>query len=190
MARRDPFDLAGLVELRSQEPILCPLDGGIELREPREGVRPVVREHPVHGVDGGAMTTDAGPRHPGAMHGHPEREVGEERRHERVEGCDPIEVEHERRRERFPADLEAVFLARRGPEYVGFTGGLGTGVRPAERNRGVATALKVRAIARARERGERTMETATGNPAMVRVNEKLGFRHTSTEVRLVMRLGC
>ncbi len=77
------------------------------------------------------------------------------------------------------------FLAVRGDRYVGFTGALGTAVEPAFRGQGVATALKVRAIGYAREHGVATMDTNTGNPAMVAVNEKLGFRLASTEVRLV-----
>jgi GNAT superfamily N-acetyltransferase len=90
--------------------------------------------------------------------------------------------------ERFPCPPEAVFLAKRGDRYLGFTGGVGTGVRPADRNRGIATALKVRAVAWARDRGAETVATASGHPAMLRVNEKLGFRRIATEVRLVKRL--
>lgn len=83
---------------------------------------------------------------------------------------------------------EAFFIAKQGEVYLGFTGGIGTGVRPACRNQGIATALKVRAIAAARDRNCEMMHTSSGNPAMVRVNEKLGFRRVSTEVRLVKRL--
>jgi GNAT superfamily N-acetyltransferase len=103
--------------------------------------------------------------------------------------ADPVTGEMFRRLwEEFPSPPEAVFLAKRGGQYLGFTAGLGTGVRPADRNRGIATALKVRAVSQARDRGEATVETATGHPAMLRVNERLGFRRTSTEVRLVRRL--
>ena len=83
---------------------------------------------------------------------------------------------------------EPCILAVRGDEVVGFTGPVGTGVRPALRGRGIATALKVRAIIGARERGLTTLFSATGNPAMLKVNERLGFRVTTTEVRLVRRL--
>jgi len=83
---------------------------------------------------------------------------------------------------------EAFFIAKQGEVYLGFTGGLGTGVRPGSRNQGIATALKVRAIASARDRGCEMIQTSSGNPAMVRVNEKLGFRRVSTEVRLVKML--
>jgi GNAT superfamily N-acetyltransferase len=65
---------------------------------------------------------------------------------------------------------------------------LGTAVRPDFRGQGIATALKVRAITDARDRGVTTVRTLTGNPAMLRVNERLGFRTTSTEIRLIQTL--
>src|SRR5262249_20807618 len=80
------------------------------------------------------------------------------------------------------------FLAAHGEKYVGFVGPLGTGVRPALRGRGIATALKVREVAAAQERGVSTLEGATGNLAMLKVNERLGYQRTSTEVRLVRPL--
>lgn len=88
----------------------------------------------------------------------------------------------------YQSSLDECFLARQGDRYVGFTGVVGTGVRPECRGRGVATALKVRAVAYARDHGVSTMETSSGNPAMLLVNERLGFRRTSTEIRLVKRL--
>ena len=75
-----------------------------------------------------------------------------------------------------------------GDEVVGFTGAIGTGVRPALRGQGIATALKVRVIAEVRERGLKTLYSTTANPAMLKVNERLGYRLTTTEVRLVRRL--
>jgi hypothetical protein len=39
----------------------------------------------------------------------------------------------------------------------------------------------------ARDNGVRQLATASGNPAMVHVNEKFGFRRTYVEVRLVRR---
>jgi GNAT superfamily N-acetyltransferase len=80
------------------------------------------------------------------------------------------------------------FLAVHGEEYVGFVGPLGTAVRPALRGQGIATALKVREIAAAQERGVSTLDGATGNSAMLKVNERLGYQRTSTEVRLVRPL--
>jgi GNAT superfamily N-acetyltransferase len=89
---------------------------------------------------------------------------------------------------RFDIVPGAFFIAKRSDAYLGFTGATGTGVRPMDRNQGIATALKVRAIAYARDHGCATLRSASGNPAMLRVNEKLGFRRTSTEVRLVKKL--
>ena len=86
------------------------------------------------------------------------------------------------------AGADRCFLARREDLYLGFTGALGTGVRPDFRGQGIATALKVRAINDARDRGVATLGTSTGNPAMLRVNERLGFRTTSTEIRLIQTL--
>jgi GNAT superfamily N-acetyltransferase len=80
---------------------------------------------------------------------------------------------------------DAFFIAKQREIYVGFTGGIGTGVRPASRNQGVATALKMCAITYAREHGQTTLHTASGNPTMILVNEKLGYRRTTTEIRLV-----
>jgi len=76
-------------------------------------------------------------------------------------------------------------LAVRGTRYVGFTSAVGTGVDPAFRRQGIATALKYQAVVAARDRGAITMETNTGNPGMLRINERLGFSVASTEVRLV-----
>jgi GNAT superfamily N-acetyltransferase len=83
---------------------------------------------------------------------------------------------------------ELCFLAVHGWKYVGFVGPLGTAVRPALRGRGIATALKVREVAAAQERGVLTLDGATGNAAMLKVNERLGYQRTSTEVRLVRPL--
>jgi GNAT superfamily N-acetyltransferase len=80
------------------------------------------------------------------------------------------------------------FLAVRGDRYVGFTGALGTAVDPAFRGQGIATALKRRAVISARDHGVATLSTSTGNPAMARVNQRLGFRLVSTEIRLVRTL--
>jgi GNAT superfamily N-acetyltransferase len=82
----------------------------------------------------------------------------------------------------------AGFLAVRADRYVGFTGALGTAVDPAFRRRGIATALKYRAVLSARECGVTTLSGSSGNAAMLRANERLGFRLTSTEVRLVKTL--
>jgi len=43
----------------------------------------------------------------------------------------------------------------------------------------------LRAITSAREHGVAVLSTSTGNPAMVRANQRLGFQLVSTQVRLV-----
>lgn len=83
---------------------------------------------------------------------------------------------------------DGCFLAIQGDRYVGFTGVIGTAVHPGFRGRGIATALKVRAISYARDNGVSTLSTSSGSPAMLHINERLGFRRTSTEIRLVKPL--
>jgi len=80
------------------------------------------------------------------------------------------------------------FLAVADDCYVGFTGAMGTAVDPAFRGQGIATALKLRAVSSARDHGLVMLHTASGNPAMLRINERLGFRPVSTEIRLVKTL--
>jgi GNAT superfamily N-acetyltransferase len=94
---------------------------------------------------------------------------------------------------------EACLLAVDRERYVGYSalalrdaaraeaGSGGTAVRPEYRGLGVATALKARCVRWAREHGVRRLSTSSGNPAMVTVNEKFGFRRTYVEVRLVRR---
>ena len=94
---------------------------------------------------------------------------------------------------------EACFVALTPEHYVGYSalslndetraqaGSGGTAVRPEYRGLGIATALKARCIRWAQENGFRRLATATGSPAMARVNYKFGFRATYVEVRLVRR---
>ena len=94
---------------------------------------------------------------------------------------------------------EACFLAVDHEQYVGYSalalrdraraaaGSAATAVRPEYRGFGVATALKARCVRWAQEHGVRRLSTSSGNPVMVRVNEKFGFRRTYVEVRLVRR---
>ncbi len=85
---------------------------------------------------------------------------------------------------------EACFIAKRGDQYIGFTDlnhiepiprgimhGF-TGVAREFRRQGVATALKLRAIAYAREQGYQTIRAfnAPSQGEMMALNEKLGFR--------------
>jgi len=88
----------------------------------------------------------------------------------------------------FPADAESFFIATFGNRYAGFTGSLGTAVHPSFRGRGLATALKARLALHASAAGRTVLETSTGSPAMLRANEKVGFRRTWAEVRLVRRV--
>lgn len=91
---------------------------------------------------------------------------------------------------------EGLFLAKIGDDYIGMVhlerradsgvlvNGF-TGVLPAFRNRGIARALKLAAIAYAREQGYHQLLTgnhATNEP-MLRVNDILGFRKTAAKVR-------
>jgi GNAT superfamily N-acetyltransferase len=95
---------------------------------------------------------------------------------------------HQAATEEHGVGSEQCFLAVRGDRYIGFTGSLGTAVDPAFRGQGIATALKLRAIISARDHGVATLHTSSGNPAMLRVNQRLGFSLVSTEVRLVRTL--
>jgi GNAT superfamily N-acetyltransferase len=85
---------------------------------------------------------------------------------------------------------DAFFVATTRDCWVGYCGilAIGTAVHPGYRGRGVATALKVEAILRARQEGMRKALTCTANPTMRAVNEKLGYRHVATEIRLVRYL--
>ncbi|HKR02576.1 MAG TPA: GNAT family N-acetyltransferase [Pyrinomonadaceae bacterium] len=80
-------------------------------------------------------------------------------------------------------------------EYVGYTsaedgnGSVGTGVHPLYRGRGVATYLKAFDIQRCIVAGKEYFESASANPAMLKVNEKLGYKFNElTEVRFVKYL--
>jgi GNAT superfamily N-acetyltransferase len=88
----------------------------------------------------------------------------------------------------FPKDAESFFIATYSDRYAGFTSSLGTAMHPQFRGRGLATALKARLALHARAAGRTVLETSTGSPAMLRANEKVGFRRTWAEVRLVRRI--
>lgn len=60
-----------------------------------------------------------------------------------------------------------------------------TAVAAMWRRRGIATTLKHRVIAAARERGLTAIRTNTASPAMEAVNRRLGFRRLGAEVRMV-----
>ena len=97
---------------------------------------------------------------------------------------------------------DGFFIAKDGTRFVGYSGlGLregdrpgvvensGTAVRREYRGRHLATALKVRCLIYAQQQGYEVAATRSGNPIMVRVNEKLGFQRFPGEVRLVKELG-
>jgi GNAT superfamily N-acetyltransferase len=83
---------------------------------------------------------------------------------------------------------DAYFVALDGAEYVGMSNlwddrasdhlntGL-TGVKRSHRRRGIATALKVRAIAYAKANGHPLIKTGNevGNRPMLSINQRLGF---------------
>jgi GNAT superfamily N-acetyltransferase len=87
-------------------------------------------------------------------------------------------------------ELAAIELAEAEGEWVGMCLGTTwgfTGVRQGYRGRGVATALKVRAIRAARERGVQVLETenAARNAPMLAINRKLGYEFGTPEVEWV-----
>ena len=85
---------------------------------------------------------------------------------------------------------EAVFIAKHGSTYVGYTylterecavatlNQCMTGVRPEYRRCGIGTALKARGIRYAQEQGFSTIVTRIGadNEASIAMNQKMGFR--------------
>jgi GNAT superfamily N-acetyltransferase len=78
-------------------------------------------------------------------------------------------------------------------EYVGYTSAknptAATAVHPEYRRMGVATYLKASDLNACIKAGHEYFESATANPAMQRVNEKLGYRLNGvSEVRFLKRL--
>jgi GNAT superfamily N-acetyltransferase len=85
---------------------------------------------------------------------------------------------------------DALFIASAGNLYVGYSGmfALGTAVRPEFRGRGIATALKAHTISYAQETQVESAITCTANPAMLAINEKLGYRRELVEIRMMKTL--
>src|SRR5262245_28966327 len=95
---------------------------------------------------------------------------------------------------------DTFFLAKSDGMFIGYTAlspdhcapdAMGQGppaVSREYRGRGVATTLKVLALTHAQRQGWRTASTRSASPAMIRVNEKLGFQRGRAEVRLVRKL--
>jgi N-acetylglutamate synthase-like GNAT family acetyltransferase len=63
-----------------------------------------------------------------------------------------------------------------------------TAVRPSVRGRRIATALRARCILSACQAGFATVRSASGSASLIRINARLGFQETYSEVRLVRRL--
>jgi GNAT superfamily N-acetyltransferase len=90
-------------------------------------------------------------------------------------------------------DSEHFSIMKDQDEYIGFTStrnvATGTGVHPNYRDLGIATYLKAFDIDRCIRDGNEYFESSTANPAMQRVNEKLGYRFNGlAEVRFVKEL--
>ena len=87
-----------------------------------------------------------------------------------------------------------VSIMKRGERYVAYTSAerknmLGTAVDPEYRGLGLATYLKACDLKRLIDAGAGYFETSSANPAMLRVNEKLGYKLNGlAEVRLAKRL--
>lgn len=108
--------------------------------------------------------------------------------------------EYARRFEQSTIIPEGFFIARQAGIYVGYSGlaysasapqqlqTVGTAVRPALRRHGIATALKLRVLDFARQRGYTSLITHTASPTLLALNLRLGFRRERAEVRLVLTL--
>lgn len=89
---------------------------------------------------------------------------------------------------------ERVLIMKHGKEYVAYTSAerenmLGTATHPKYRGRGVATYLKALNLKKLIDGGADYFETSSANPAMLGINEKLGYKFNGlTEIRLVKDL--
>jgi GNAT superfamily N-acetyltransferase len=95
---------------------------------------------------------------------------------------------------------DGFFIAKRGGQYIGYSGLLeladepgrlystGTAVRPEARRQGLATALIVRTVAYAQSRGCPQLLSNTASPPLLALSLRLGFRRERAEVRLVREL--
>lgn len=89
---------------------------------------------------------------------------------------------------------DAVAIMKRGEKYVAYTSSerrnmLGTATHPKYRGRGIATYLKALNIKKLIDGGTNYFESSSANPAMLMVNEKLGYKLNGlTEIRLAKYL--
>lgn len=83
---------------------------------------------------------------------------------------------------------------KHGRKYVAYTSAerknmLGTATHPKYRGRGIATYLKALNLKKLIESGTNYFEASSANPAMLQVNEKLGYKLNGlTEIRLAKNL--
>ncbi len=83
-----------------------------------------------------------------------------------------------------------VSIMKFGKEYVAYTSAerkntLGTATHPKYRGRGIATCLKALNLKKLIDDGTNYFELSSANPAMLKVNEKLGYKLNGlTEIRL------
>lgn len=89
---------------------------------------------------------------------------------------------------------ELFSILKLGGQFIAYTSAArqnksATAVHPDFRNSGIATYLKSENLKICLAAGERYFETSSANPAMWRVNEKLGYKFNGlTEIRLLKRL--
>lgn len=89
---------------------------------------------------------------------------------------------------------EAVSIMKHGKKYVAYTSAerknmLGTATHPEYRRRGIATYLKALNLKKLIDGGTNYFESSSANPAMLKVNEKLGYKLNGlTEIRLAKHL--
>jgi GNAT superfamily N-acetyltransferase len=90
----------------------------------------------------------------------------------------------------------AFFVASRSDRLVGYSALVrsrtadeaqfaATAVRPDARGRGIATAIRARCLIAADSAGCKTVRSASGSAALIRINSRFGFQPTHCEVRLV-----
>lgn len=89
---------------------------------------------------------------------------------------------------------ESVSIMKHSENYVAYTSAernnmLGTATHPNYRGRGIATYLKALNLQKLIEGGTNYFELSSANPAMLKVNEKLGYKLNGlTEIRLAKSL--
>ncbi len=103
--------------------------------------------------------------------------------------------------ERLRSFPESFILAIKDDEFIGMSSQskkgedslytVLTGVKQEYRRMGIATAMKVKAIEKAREHGISTIRTSneTGNEGIVHLNEKLGFEKKPAYISFKKELG-